>query len=345
MGLAGISQSQYVTLQWISCAIGMIFLIFILIHHYGILKSSKKLKFYSTPLFSLLMIISGMTFCGIEIIEILISDITNTTTKCYIFLSFELISYSLFKLFLYFALCARLTESYSNAQIYSTKFLICWQVYIVIITIINDIIALTFIELDLTVSPCRGINIPWTLGIFVTNDFILCAVNVLLFTIPLCNATKLLSKGEYEQNIEMKTRFQYLLRKSCILACLSVISSLVLVGMIAVVECAALWLTLDIIITTLCIVLLFKQYDHTFDCCCGCLMGKFRKTYKDSVGKSRFRMGLESLILLSSSGKRHSNSVRPIVRNNKSETESDKKYNVVEVAEGVKEDESTEIQK
>ena len=65
----------------------------------------------------------------------------------------------------------------------------------------------------------------------------------------------------------MQQKFQYLIRKSAILAVLSVGSSLYFISMISAINIAVFWLSLDIIVTTTCIILLFKRNDPVFDVC------------------------------------------------------------------------------
>ena len=57
------------------------------------------------------------------------------------------------------------------------------------------------------------------------------------------------------------------MRKTAILGVLSVLSSLFFISMIAVLNQAPFWLSMDTIITVSCIMLLFKRNDPVFHVC------------------------------------------------------------------------------
>ena len=57
------------------------------------------------------------------------------------------------------------------------------------------------------------------------------------------------------------------MRKTAILAVLSIASSLFFISMITVINISPFWLSMDTIITITCIILLFKRNDPVFDVC------------------------------------------------------------------------------
>ena len=68
----------------------------------------------------------------------------------------------------------------------------------------------------------------------------------------------------------------YLIRKTSILGLLSVLTSLMAIIMISVINIINFWFSMDIIVTTTCIMLLFYRNQPVFSCCCGCLMGNVK---------------------------------------------------------------------
>ena len=183
-----------------------------------------------------------------------------------------MILFSCYKGFLYNGLTIRLIKTYSNSKLYSIKYLQIWQIWIIITIIATSIIATYTTKLD-TAGYCTASHPIWTLAIFAMNDVCICCMNIILFTYPLCETTKILSKMDNNDDSIL-----YLIHKHSLLSSIAVGSSVIFLGMIGVTHAGLFWLSMDQIVTTTSMVLLFKQNDKIFDWCCGCCLCKYRKS-------------------------------------------------------------------
>ena len=156
MAVVEVTAKQFAVFTRISSIFASIFLVSTLIYqikHIQEVKQNGKFKYYSTLFASFMMIPTAIIYFITEILWITITDHHNHT-ECYVFYAIEIISFSSFKLFLYLSLAVRLVESNPDSRIYSIKYLIIWQITIVISIIGVDIIAFIFVKLDLSESPC-----------------------------------------------------------------------------------------------------------------------------------------------------------------------------------------------
>eukprot|EP01084_Bolivina_argentea_P028336 52682_1 len=266
------------------------------------LKAKKKFRCYSTAFLALLLIPFGMIFVSIELIShILHPHITENYTICMLYYVIATGSMTILKLCSYFALCTRVIESYSDTGIYSQTFLKIWQCYLIIGTATTSLIAFTYFEFDISHNLCDKIYPLWVIAVFGTHEFICFIVNIILFTKPLCQLTKMVDIMKEAQNGKKQNssnnEIKYLIRKTSILGILAVLTSMFAINMISVINITEFWMSLDIIATSTCIILLFKRNQPIFECLCGCLMGKLANSEITQMEKCVF--GCNTLLMLS----------------------------------------------
>ena len=135
-------------------------------------------------------------------------------------------------------------------------------------------------------------------------DFIVCVINLILFLKPLCRLSRRIS----QINAETTSKFKKLIKKNALLASISIITSILAWVLIAIISgTIVVWQTVDIIVSSISIILLFSKNRRIFlnVCCCCCYFFK-RDLYEEFEGtvtstKSRLSLHTRSAMTVTTS--------------------------------------------
>eukprot|EP01084_Bolivina_argentea_P058291 106436_1 len=269
--------------QIIGSIIGIIAELMILIYHgvstYKYTKQKTNQCQICAPsllLWSFVMLIIGIVYCISGLSEVLWTEHSTTSTDgriaCFVHFLLLLNCYGFFKLSMYMALCRRLVESYSDSSLYSysNKFYAFWQIFLVIVSVIIILASCFHIEAQYNPQarpPCV-INIPLAVvAVLIGYDVIVSTVNLLLFLKPLWTLTADL----YDHNSKIRNTFKPVMYTNAILACVTIITSFftwIFVYFLPGME--VMFQTIDIIVSSAAIILLFSRNHWIFRgiCCC-----------------------------------------------------------------------------
>eukprot|EP01084_Bolivina_argentea_P095853 172324_1 len=315
-----IDQLTFDTMEITASTLALLYLVFAFYYqsiYIWQLKTQKTFKYYSSKFTTLLIMPFGVVFVLTELIVYMSKTHASfTLTQCWIAYVFTSGSMALAKLFEYFTLCLMVIEAYSDANIYSYKFLLFWQCYLVIGTIVSSVLSFTAFEFDLTNGTCDKTYPMWVMGIWGTHQSIIFTVNVILFAKPLCHMVKVMEA--MKQTITTGNQIKYLIRKTSILGILCVLSSNFFVSMISVVATTEFWMSLELIITTTCVLLVFHRNEKIFDCLCGCLMGKIGNSQMSK--KKQCLLGFNTIITLSGCRSNDEQQLENAIQNQQSST-------------------------
>eukprot|EP01084_Bolivina_argentea_P062742 114719_1 len=274
------------------CAIviGFIYNMVLLIHHFKTVKELKCKK-YSTAFCVLAMIICSLLYFPTRIIVICIwafPNYKNNLILCKSYFFSQLLILASYRGFLYIGLAIRLVKSYSKSHVYSQIFLKMFQIFIVLsITIVSGIgVFATDMSYDRNTGiGCTAIHQLWAMCVYGTNEFLLSFMNIVLFTYPLCKITNKLSDTKYIDG--NNTQLTYFTHKSALLGFIVIISSVMCLAMIAITSAGVFWFSVDQIINTTSMLLLFKKNDKIFHFCCHCCVTKYTaKKMRNNESKS-----------------------------------------------------------
>eukprot|EP01083_Nonionella_stella_P146627 461414_1 len=271
--------------QWVSSAAGVIILLFILLYH--TLTTSKdctqngaqsqRCTYQTWPsllTYSFLMLIAGILYCVSALSELLcIQYILSGTLSCYVHFLLILNCYGLFKFFMYMALCRRLIESFYETTVYtySNQFYMLWQVALVVCSLTVLIASCFYIPVMFDPSerpPCVIILSDVFVAVFIGYDAIVSGVNMWLFLRPLC---KMKGNLHTSSNPRMQRRIKALIHKNAVLACVSISTAFIAwIGIYFAPGMEVMLQTIDIIVSSIAILLLFSWNGKIFHiiCCC-----------------------------------------------------------------------------
>lgn len=218
---------------------------------------------------SFLMLLCGLLYCISGLSEIAWTDYISTDKQtCYVHFYLIITSYGLTKLFMYVALCRRLIEVFGH-----TKFLLFWEFFLIIASILSIILCPIFIRLDVIPTNRPPCNIQFNdlfLIALVLYDCIVCIVNLILFIRPLCKISNNVN-SEGHRNKKFKQKYKSLIRKNAILACISIITSFIVWIILGFITGIAIMLqSIDIVVSSVAILLLFSRNKWLYKILCGC---------------------------------------------------------------------------
>eukprot|EP01083_Nonionella_stella_P107838 312856_1 len=229
--------------------------------------SIRSLLFYSIP-----MLLCGVLFSVTALINDIV-DLHNSESilYCKVLLVIVTILYTLFKIVIQMALCYRLIETFQDSyHVYSDRLYLFWMICIWVIALSMMTLSLLTISVEIVDGSCDStIPLPVVGGI-ILSDFVVCSVNLYLFIRPLCALT------EKSTDAALTQSFKMVIKKNAFLASLSLGSTLVIWIIIAATDGVALlfWQSLDCVVSSVSIVLLFNWSKVLFNalCCCSCFI-------------------------------------------------------------------------
>ena len=293
---------QFVTMS-IFAILSVICVLFHIIKSYRAFhKPQSELiwKWNSVLSYSFLLLFIGFSYIMINEFLSTYMAINGKLTypMCTFWFYFNIITYSIFKLIMYFTLITRLIEAFNQAtKFYSCthNFYMIWRMFLFFSMTGYCYFCLHFAEIDavqIGMGKCRvalPINISMTA---IGYDFFVCAVNLYLFINPL----RKLSKGvqiDSSRDIskctaatELQKIYTKLIKKNAILASVSILTTIgswiVIAVLKDIIHIPATWTALDCIITLYCIVLLFTWNEREFEILCCCCI-----KWKDNVNNKQ----------------------------------------------------------
>ena len=175
--------------------------------------------------------------------------------------------YNLYKTMLYITLVCRIYKSFQNSELqYNTKALILWIISLIIWTIFNIIygcLTVTTITVNKGFPKCVLTPTMIYLASNTLLDIVSTIINGILFVKPLFKLYKI---SKFDINIKI------IAIKQCILSMTAIISSILTLICCALFQSVAhAFISLDICISTLCIILMFKWNSFITSkifCCC-----------------------------------------------------------------------------
>eukprot|EP01084_Bolivina_argentea_P193712 332316_1 len=268
---------HFMILQWIVSTFTLICLIGLTIYHskhahHQLKRSGEKLRIYSLLSFSFIVLIIGILYCIFSIWSNIVQSnnyfIEKLFNKTYCIFTVTTFSnlYGLFKTVTYLSLCLKLMGSFKGSfAVYSKTFYIIWQIFIISFTVILLITSIAQQKIDYINGVCTFNLSPLIMMTIILGDFFICSVNLYLFLRPLCI---LRNKNKSHDVTES---FHSLIKKNAILASISMVTTISQWLIIAVfISSIMICQILDILVTTFCIVLLFKWNGKLYTklCCC-----------------------------------------------------------------------------
>lgn len=188
-------------------------------------------------------------------------------------------SYILYKCVLYLILVARIYGAFASSDmiIVSPTKLKVWSSIIIIWSIINIILNMLTSTVEFssdTVPKC--ITFIWrpVIMLMALLDIIACIVNLYLFIKPVKTIKKMIVTmyEQKDEDIENTKVLQHVAIKQCTLSVVTVITTLIAMIGIAMFSLPQIWVGLDVNISTLCIVLMYKWNDNLLHkLCCLCI--------------------------------------------------------------------------
>ena len=241
-------------------------------HLYGANKNaktslcSKKMlnEYPSLSLSYILMTINVLSGLSLTL------DSVFTTSLCSYAQYYGPSLYTLFKANIYLILGCRIYISFKGSiYAYSPRKLSIWCIIVIIWTLFNiiagNMTVTSNIEQETANQDTKCIVTPSVIYIMGQGllDFISMIVNCILFVIPVCKLYKLSN-----ENINIKK----IAIKQCILSVIAVISSVVaLAGIGAVSHITPTFVSVDMFISTCCVILMYKwnsKITESLFCCC-----------------------------------------------------------------------------
>eukprot|EP01084_Bolivina_argentea_P046407 85463_1 len=272
MAVFTVSNEIYMNISLFGEIFAIIFGLLITCFHFKSLQSFlKKVKkrYRSSPSYVLSLALVLCTFIMPSIWIFKVIDPFHSMTFCY-FHRFVMVNlYTFFKLIQSTILVVRVYESYKESPLaYDTKKLLVWMVFLTSWTIFNIIFGsfTSSTELDpADIPPCTTTVSNQFLASMVMLEIISGIGNCYLFIRPLYGL-----KG-----FGLPAELQYVAVKQMILAVITVLSSIMAIFCIALLPFAEVFCSSDIIISTVCIILMYKWNDKIFAkiccCCCNCV--------------------------------------------------------------------------
>eukprot|EP00485_Elphidium_margaritaceum_P010457 CAMPEP_0202704210 /NCGR_PEP_ID=MMETSP1385-20130828/16930_1 /ASSEMBLY_ACC=CAM_ASM_000861 /TAXON_ID=933848 /ORGANISM="Elphidium margaritaceum" /LENGTH=314 /DNA_ID=CAMNT_0049362183 /DNA_START=23 /DNA_END=967 /DNA_ORIENTATION=- len=228
-------------------------------------KCGTYSSFISLLSASFMMLIFGLLYCISGLAEsIQLENVGRTLVARKLFHNLLVLSYALFKLSLYIALCQRLIECYQDSPTlsYRRSFIYGWQLFVVLGTFAVTVafLAETTVTVNRTIIPNEIILA------LLACDFFFCVVNLVLFLRPLCRLKS-------PEDTKLGRKVKAVMRKNALLASISILSTILawvvvatIGGAIVIAQCT------DVVVTCIATLLLFSRYQWIYDkmCCCCC---------------------------------------------------------------------------
>eukprot|EP01083_Nonionella_stella_P079217 217160_1 len=233
------------------------------------IDSTVKFKYHSVLSLSFILIVVGLIYSifGSVTSYILYNHGTTDTLICDILVRSFVFFYSIFKFVMYYTLATRLELTYASRHIYKERFYLVWKCFLVLTFCPLIVAGFIFIGSDpqkISQGFCRA-YVPWRFAIiFVVYDTIICGVNLYLFLKPL---KRLIPNGSETESTEIRS-FEKLIKKNAILASIAILTSLLVWILILMVNAPPLWQSIDCMVSSFCIVFLFKWYGPIYDILC-----------------------------------------------------------------------------
>ena len=134
----------------------------------------------------------------------------------------------------------------------------------------------------------------WVIIYIVGFDIIACLINLIMFTRQLwnfhidCNQYTTSSNSDYQ----FVTEFKIIIKKQVLLATLSILSTILALAVVILFGMPVLCLSFDLLITNICVVLMFSWNNAYVMFCCGkCLNKIINDSVIESIALSKVSTG------------------------------------------------------
>ena len=232
-------------------------------------NSNIKFTFQSVLFYSFIVLFFGMSFVTLGIFNVIYWHFLHLMTPlyCHLFSYLLAILYACFKGVSFLAYVMRLKSSFAgNFEIYPKIFYLIWATIITLFTLISLLLCMIGIKLIPKGNECISIFPDYLILFLLFGDFIICAVNLYLFIHPIYAVSK------RNTNKIMSKRLMHTMKKNAILATCAMISTIIMWIIMGIFhgEWTFIYQSVDVIITTVSIVLLFEWNSKIYNivCCC-----------------------------------------------------------------------------
>eukprot|EP01084_Bolivina_argentea_P113653 202538_1 len=247
-------------------------------------KGFSKNKSAFSSVLSLLLIVFGII--GIAVFIISINNVPDHEF-CIFAAHWGPSGYSIFKLILYSILILRFYRTFQGSCIeYNEKKLQIWITFLTIWTLGNLVgINLTTKNIEGTCDVAKP-PLPVIASIALI-DIVSYVTNTILFTKPLFKLNKDIKTMSDANNEKPDNKLKHLAVKQCILSMIAITSTMCSLLIVAMLNLYVVSISLDYVVSSACIILMYEWNATLIEKVCGCCYGKSNIDTKTTIQNNR----------------------------------------------------------